>query len=195
MWQLVQLDYMIKRKGKPDLIVIGGGLAGAEAAWQAANRGICVHLYEMRPIVSTGAHRSEWLAELVCSNSMGSNLPDRAAGVLKNELRSLDSLLLNCADATSVPAGSALAVDREAFAQRVTEHISGHLNIDIVRQELVDIPDIPTIVASGPLTSNALSKAIALQSGQEHLFFFDAVAPIIFYDSIDLNIAYRASRY
>jgi methylenetetrahydrofolate--tRNA-(uracil-5-)-methyltransferase len=179
----------------PDLVIIGGGLAGSEAAWQAARRGLRVRLYEMRPLVSTGAHQTADLAELVCSNSLGSILPDRAGGVLKNELRRLDSLLLACAEASALPAGSALAVDRADFARRVSEQIASHPNIELVRQEVRTIPDGLTIIASGPLTSPALAQAIAALTGEEHLFFFDAIAPIVTADSIDMNIAFRASRY
>ncbi|MFT3894815.1 MAG: FAD-dependent oxidoreductase [Anaerolineales bacterium] len=162
-----------------DLIVIGGGLAGSEAAWQAAQRGLNVRLYEMRPVQQTGAHQSQDLAELVCSNSLGSNLPDRASGVLKNEMRTLGSMLLECAEKASLPAGGALAVDRELFARFVTERIESHPKIEIVREEVREIPASPTIIASGPLTSPALSQDIAKLSGEEHLFFFDAIAPVI----------------
>jgi methylenetetrahydrofolate--tRNA-(uracil-5-)-methyltransferase len=180
---------------EPDLIVIGGGLSGSEAAWQAARRGLRVRLFEMRPIKETGAHISGDLAELVCSNSLGSNLPDRASGMLKEELRKLGSLLLECAEATALPAGSALAVDREAFAQQVTRRISDHPNIEIVRAELREIPPTPTVIASGPLTSPDLTRAIQQISGQEHLFFFDAIAPIVRGDTINMQVAFRATRY
>jgi methylenetetrahydrofolate--tRNA-(uracil-5-)-methyltransferase len=178
-----------------DLIVIGGGLAGSEAAWQAAQRGLKVRLYEMRPFVETGAHQTHNLAELVCSNSLGSNLPDRASGVLKNEMRILGSMLLECAERASLPAGGALAVDRELFARLVTEQIESHVNIEILREEVKEIPNTLTIVASGPLTSPALSRSIAALSGEDHLFFFDAIAPVIDADSINMNVAFRASRY
>jgi methylenetetrahydrofolate--tRNA-(uracil-5-)-methyltransferase len=178
-----------------ELIVIGGGLAGSEAAWQAANRGIDVTLYEMRPNVPTGAHRSGNLAELVCSNSLGSNLPDRAAGVLKEEIRRMGSLLLDCAEKSAVPAGRALAVDREVFSGLVTQEIRSHPNIRLLRQEMVELPAAPTIIASGPLTSPALSAAISRQTGNEHLFFYDAIAPILRIDTINMQLAYRASRY
>jgi len=177
------------------LTVIGGGLAGSEAAWQAAQSGINVKLYEMRPEITTGAHQTSDLAELICSNSLGSNLPDRASGVLKAELRRLGSLLLECAEATSLPAGAALAVDRNLFARTVTERIQNHPLIEIIREEVKTIPDAPTIVASGPLTSPDLSNALAALSGEEHLYFFDAIAPIVNYDSINMEIAFRASRY
>ncbi len=179
----------------PELIVIGGGLAGSEAAWQAAERGVQVTLYEMRPKVTTGAHTTDRLAELVCSNSLGSNLPDRAAGVLKAELRRLGSLLLRIADESAVPAGGALAVDRDLFAQRVTQALEAHPNIRIVREEVTEIPSTPTILASGPLTSPKLSQALAQLTGQEHLYFYDAIAPIVVADSINMEICFRASRY
>jgi methylenetetrahydrofolate--tRNA-(uracil-5-)-methyltransferase len=177
------------------LTIIGGGLAGSEAAFQAARHGLRVKLYEMRPSIPTGAHLSADFAELVCSNSLGSNLPDRASGVLKNELRALNSMLLECAEATALPAGAALAVDREAFARMVTQKIESHPNIEIIRKEVKEIPDMPVIVASGPLTSESLSKSIAALSGEEHLFFFDAIAPIVRAESINMEIAFRASRY
>src|SRR5260221_8106010 len=178
-----------------DIIIIGGGLAGSEATWQAAQRGLKVKLYEMRPTLQTGVHQTQDLAELVCSNSLGSNLPDRASGLLKSEMRMLSSMLLECAEESSLPAGGALAVDRERFAQLVTERISNHPNIEIVREEMKEVPNTPTIIASGPLTSPALSQSIAALSGEEHLFFFDAIAPVIHAESINMDIAYRASRY
>ena len=178
-----------------EMIVIGGGLAGSEAAWQIAQSGLKVRLYEMRPSKPTGAHLSGDLAELVCSNSLGSNLPDRASGLLKNELRRLHSMVLKCAEATALPAGAALAVDREAFAGRVTEEIKNHPNIEIVRAEMQEIPSTPVVVASGPLTSESLSSSIASLSGDQHLFFFDAIAPIVHVESINMETAFRASRY
>jgi len=178
-----------------DIIIIGGGLAGSEAAWQVAQSGFKVRLYEMRPSHPTGAHLGGDLAELVCSNSLGSNLSDRASGVLKNELRYLNSMLLECAEATALPAGAALAVDRESFARLVTEKIQSHPNIEIIREEMKEIPQIPVIIASGPLTSESLSQSIAKLSGKEHLFFFDAIAPIVHAESINMDIAFRASRY
>lgn len=177
------------------ITIIGGGLAGSEAAWQLAERGVQVRLYEMRPATPTGAHLTGDLAELVCSNSLGSNLPDRASGVLKNELRMLNSMLLECAEAAALPAGAALAVDREAFAKLVTEKIYRHPNIQVIREEVKEIPNTPVIVASGPLTSERLAKSIAKLSGEEHLFFFDAIAPIVRAESINMDIAFRASRY
>lgn len=178
-----------------DLVIVGGGLAGCEAAWQAAELGINVKLYEMRPHKSTGAHRTGDLAELVCSNSLGSNLPDRAAGLLKNELRRLGSLLIACADASSLPAGSALAVDRDVFSSCVEAKIENHPKIEVIREEITAIPHPPVIIASGPLTSPALAKALQTFTGHEHLYFYDAIAPIVHIDSINMDIAYRANRY
>ena len=177
------------------LIIIGGGLAGTEAAWQAAQRGIKVTLYEMRPETTTPAHRTSNLAEIVCSNSMGSNLPNHASYILINELRSLGSLLLQCAELNSVPAGGALAVDRERFSQIVTEKISNHKNINLIRKEIKTIPDDPTIIASGPLTSSCLVKSIQSFFNQENLIFYDAISPIVEYDSINMNTAFFGSRY
>lgn len=182
-------------KDKADLIVIGGGLAGSEAAWQAANRGLHVHLYEMRPVKETGAHVTDFLGELVCSNSLGSDMQDRASGLLKNELRRMGSLLIQLAEKTSVPAGSALAVDRDLFAQAITETLQAHPNITIIREEMTTIPEELTVVASGPLTSESLSTEIAKLAGSDHLFFFDAISPIVSLDSINMGIAFRASRY
>lgn len=177
------------------LIIIGGGLAGTEAAWQAARRGVSVCLYEMRPVRQTPAHVSDRLAELVCSNSLGSDLPDRAPGLLKAEIRRLDSLIMAVAEEAAVPAGGALAVDREKFAAGVTQRIEAHPLIEVRRQEVTQIPDTPTIIASGPLTSDALAQAIGRLSGKEYLYFYDAVSPIVETDSINMDIAFRASRY
>ncbi len=182
-------------KTPPDLIVVGGGLAGSEAALQAASAGLSVHLYEMRPIVSTGAHLSEWLAELVCSNSLGSTEPEKAAGLLKREMALLNSELLKLAYASAVPAGGALAVDRDEFARLVTEKVLSHPCIQLIREEVVEIPSIPTIIASGPLTSSRFSNAIAEATGSSHLYFYDAIAPIVESDSIDMKIAFRGARY
>jgi methylenetetrahydrofolate--tRNA-(uracil-5-)-methyltransferase len=176
------------------LTVIGGGLAGSEAAWQAAERGLSVELYEMRPALTTGAHVTGDLAELVCSNSLGSNLPDRSSGVLKNELRRLGSMLLECAEAAAVPAGAALAVDRDVFARLVTERVQNHPRITVIRKEVTHIGDGLTIISSGPLTSPALTEAIVRLTGESNLFFFDAIAPIVDAGSIDMQIAFRASR-
>jgi len=179
----------------PDLIVIGGGLAGSEAAWQAAQRGLKVHLYEMRPSVTTGAHVGDKLAELVCSNSLGSNQVDRSSGLLKEEIRQMGSLLLQSATETALPAGGALAVDREAFASRVTEAILSHPNIVVIREEVTEIPDQLTIIASGPLTSKKLSEALVTLTGSDYFFFYDAISPIVTIDSVNMEIAYPASRY
>jgi methylenetetrahydrofolate--tRNA-(uracil-5-)-methyltransferase len=179
----------------PDLTIVGGGLAGTEAAWQAAQRGLTVHLYEMRPGKSTGAHLTSNLAELICSNSFGSTLPDRASGVLKNELRLLGSLLLDCAQRTALPAGNALAVDRELFSRQVTGSVASHPNIEIFRAEITEIPDGPAIIATGPLTSTNLSQSIANLTGENQLYFFDAIAPIVTAESINMKVAFRGSRY
>ena len=178
-----------------ELVVIGGGLAGSEAAWQAAERGMQVTLYEMRPGKSTPAHVTDRLAELVCSNSLGSNLVDRASGLLKEELRRLGSLIMQAAQVSAVPAGGALAVDRHLFATTVTERIEAHPRITLVRQEVTRLPDGPAVVATGPLTSEALSGEIAQLTGQAHLYFYDAMAPIVAADSIDMTVAFRGSRY
>nr|MBC7243720.1 FADH(2)-oxidizing methylenetetrahydrofolate--tRNA-(uracil(54)-C(5))-methyltransferase TrmFO [Chloroflexota bacterium] len=179
-----------------EIVVIGGGLAGSEAAWQAAQRGVRVILYEMRPAVMTPAHRTAYLAELVCSNSLGSNLPDRAPGLLKAELRYLRSLILACADENAVPAGGALAVDREGFAQAITAQIEMHPLISIRRTEVQEIPkEGIVVIATGPLTSQLLAEDIARLTGQEHLYFYDAMAPIVTLESIDMSRAFRASRY
>lgn len=180
---------------QPQLIVVGGGLAGSEAAWQAAQRGIKTFLYEMRPARQTPAHVSHHLAELVCSNSLGSDLPDRAPGLLKAEIRRLDSLIMQAAERAAVPAGGALAVDREKFAAVVTAGIESHPLIEVRREEVTQIPDGPTIIATGPLTSDALAQQIARLSGKEYLYFYDAVSPIVEADSINMDIAFRASRY
>ena len=177
------------------VIVVGGGLAGSEAAWQLAERGIAVDLYEMRPGKPTGAHQTSDLAELVCSNSLGSALPDRASGVLMAELERLGSMVLGAARETAVPAGGALAVDRNAFARKVTARIEAHSGIRLVREEVVTIPEVPAVIASGPLTSAGLSEALAEFSGEGHLYFFDALSPIVEADSVDMQVAFRASRY
>lgn len=178
-----------------ELTIIGGGLAGCEAAWQAAELGISVSLYEMRPEKQTGAHQTESLAELVCSNSFGSNLLNRSAGLLKQEAKLLSSLLLECAETSAIPAGTALAVDRSTFSALVTQRLSEHPLINIIRQEVTTLPNQPCIVASGPLTSTALSETLSLVTGEEQLFFYDAIAPIISVDSINLEIAFRGSRF
>jgi len=175
--------------------IIGGGLAGTEAAWQLANRGINVRLYEMRPERGTEAHITNNLAELVCSNSMGSLLPDRALGILKNEMLHMGSMIVRTAMKNALPAGAALAVGRDDFAEDVTALISSHPRIELIREEVTTIPDGPTIIATGPLTSQGLTAQIQQLAGQQHLYFYDAMAPIIQAESIDLSIAFRQSRY
>ena len=176
--------------------VVGGGLAGSEAAWQLAQRGVPVRLYEMRPASMTPAHRTGYLAELVCSNSLGSDLPDRAPGLLKRELRHLRSLILSCADENAVPAGGALAVGRDAFAEAVTEKVAANPHIEVCREEIRRIPETEiAVVATGPLTSASLADDIGLLAGQDHLYFYDAMAPIVTLESIDMSKAFRASRY
>ena len=175
--------------------IVGGGLAGSEAAWQLAQRGISVDLYEMRPMCETGAHQTADLAELVCSNSLGSKLPDRAPGLLKDEIKTMGSLLLHIAYENALPAGGALAVDRDGFSRQVTRKLETHKNINIIRQEVKEIPDGPTIISSGPLTSIALSNAINALAGSNRLYFYDAIAPIVTAESINMDIAFRASRY
>ena len=177
------------------ITIIGGGLAGCEAAWQLASRGLRVRLHEMRPTRPTEAHTSDRLAELVCSNSMGSTLPDRALGILKNEMTRLGSLIIATAYKHAVPAGHALAVSRDDFAQEITETIHGHPLIEVVREEVTAIPEGPVIVATGPLTSAALTAQIQALTGQQHLYFYDAMAPIVLAESIDMGVAFRASRY
>ncbi len=176
--------------------IIGGGLAGSEAAWQLAERDHHVRLYEMRPVKSTGAHVSDRLAELVCSNSLGSKLPDRATGILQREMRLLGSLLLRCAQEAALPAGGALAVDRDHFAERVTSLICHHKNIEVMREEVKTLPlHEPTIVATGPLTSPALAQEIGKLTGEDYLYFYDAISPIVRAESIDMSRAFRANRY
>jgi methylenetetrahydrofolate--tRNA-(uracil-5-)-methyltransferase len=179
-----------------EVTIIGGGLAGSEAAWQAAERGVKVRLYEMRPVRQTPAHRSANLGEIVCSNSLKSNEAGTAPYLLKEELRRAGSLLITVAHQTAVPAGTALAVDREKFSQEVTRRISAHSNIEIVRKEVQTIPTEGTVViATGPLTSPALSEEIARLTGSDHLYFYDAISPIVDAETIDYRIVFRASRY
>jgi len=178
-----------------NLTIIGGGLSGCEAAWQAAERGILVSLYEMRPSHTTGAHQTDNLGEIVCSNSLGSQLLDRPSGLLMRELEMLDSLLIRIAKSCTVPAGHALAIDRRLFSQRITKEITSHPNIQVVRKEVRSIPSGITIIASGPLTSDPLAKAISQITGYANLFFYDAIAPIIEFESINMNIAFWGSRY
>lgn len=177
------------------LIIIGGGLSGCEAAWQAAKRGISVKLYEMRPHKKTPAHQTDNLAEIICSNSLGSKLANRPSGLLASEAELLDSLLLKCAKSNQVPAGHALAVDRHAFSQLVQDTLSSHANIEIIREEITDIPNEPAIIASGPLTSPPLAKCISAFCGNNNLYFFDALAPIIEFESINIDVAFWGSRY
>ncbi len=178
-----------------DLTIVGGGLAGCEAAWQAANAGIHVALYEMRPFVSTGVHKTCNLAELVCSNSLGSNVRTSAAGLLKCELRTLNSLVLECAEENALPAGRAIAVDRAGFSKTVEERLQSHPSIEIFRQEVKCIPNSPAIIATGPLTSEPLAADINRVLGEDFVFFFDALAPIVTLESIDMSLAFRGSRY
>ncbi|MGC8833252.1 MAG: methylenetetrahydrofolate--tRNA-(uracil(54)-C(5))-methyltransferase (FADH(2)-oxidizing) TrmFO [Armatimonadota bacterium] len=178
------------------IVVVGGGLAGCEAAWAAANRGIPVTLYEMRPIRFTPAHRTELLAELVCSNSFKSKSIANAHGLLKEEMRRLGSLIIACAEASAVPAGEALAVDSVRFAELVTRRIQEHPLIRVERREVTDIPNASAcIIATGPLTSEALSLRLAELTGTEHLFFYDAIAPSVDADTIDRSKVFAASRY
>jgi methylenetetrahydrofolate--tRNA-(uracil-5-)-methyltransferase len=177
-----------------DVTILGAGLAGSEAAWQAAERGCSVELWEMRPVKETPAHRTEHFAELVCSNSLGNLSLTTASGLLKEELRRLGSVILACADANSVPAGGALGVAREDFPRAVTESVHAHPNIEVVRGEATGLPDGPTVVATGPLTSDALADEIEALSG-ERLYFYDAASPIIHRESLDESVIYRASRY
>ncbi|MBA2619526.1 MAG: FAD-dependent oxidoreductase, partial [Rubrobacter sp.] len=165
-----------------EVTVIGGGLAGSEAAWQAAELGCSVELWEMRPVKETPAHRTEHFAELVCSNSLGNNALETASGLLKEELRRLGSVILRSADANSVPAGGALGVAREGFPRAVTETVNAHPNIEVVRGEMTELPEGPTVVATGPLTSDALVEKIEMLSG-ETLYFYDAASPIVHRDS------------
>lgn len=173
-------------------------MAGSEAAWQVANRGIKVDLYEMRPVKSTPAHKTEKFAELVCSNSLRGAGLENAVGLLKEEMRQLDSIIMESADFNRVPAGGALAVDREGFSQYITDKVKGHENITVINKELKEIPqeeNAITIIASGPLTSDLLAKSIGQLTGQEYFYFYDAAAPLISKESIDMTKAYRASRY
>lgn len=181
---------------KKRVTVVGAGLAGSEAAWQIAQRGIQVDLYEMRPVKQTPAHHTDKFAELVCSNSLRANTLTNAVGVLKEEMRHLNSLIIDAADHCSVPAGGALAVDRHEFAGRVTDTLKNHPNITVHQEELTEIPtDGITIIATGPLTSEALSKEISKLTGEDYFYFYDAAAPIIEKDSIDMNKVYLKSRY
>ncbi len=175
--------------------IAGGGLAGCEAAWQLAERGITVRLFEMRPTKMTPAHETSRLAELVCSNSLGGDKTTTTAGILKSELKTLGSLIEACAEEARVPAGNALAVDREAFAAAVERKISAHPNIEVIREELTEIPCEPAVIATGPLTSAPMAQALKELTGGEFLYFYDAVAPIIDVSTIDMTKAFRANRY
>jgi methylenetetrahydrofolate--tRNA-(uracil-5-)-methyltransferase len=179
-----------------DLVIIGGGLAGCEAAWQAATRGLRVLLYEMRPVRQTPAHQTAWLAELVCSNSLKSAALDTAPGLLKEELRRVGSLILRVADAARIPAGSALAVDREQFARSISEAISSHAGITLMREEVCALPsDLPTIIATGPLTSEVLAEQIRQLSDERDLYFHDAISPIVDAQTLDYGRTFFASRH
>jgi len=175
--------------------VIGAGLAGSEAAWQLAQRGISVELIEMKPHKMSPAHHSTDFAELVCSNSLRGDRLENAVGLLKEELRRCGSLILECADQTRVEAGGCLAVDRGGFAKLVTEKLRNHPNITVISQEITEVPEGPVIIATGPLTSDALSEAIGAYFGTEHLHFFDAAAPLVTAESIDMDLAWWQSRY
>ncbi|HOS70219.1 MAG TPA: methylenetetrahydrofolate--tRNA-(uracil(54)-C(5))-methyltransferase (FADH(2)-oxidizing) TrmFO [Bacillota bacterium] len=178
------------------VIVIGAGLAGSEAAWQLAKRGIKVRLYEMRPVVNTPAHHTDKFGELVCSNSLRSNQLENAVGLLKEEMRRLGSLIMECADSKALPAGGALAVDREGFSQEITDRITGNSNIEIIREEVTSIPENEyVIVATGPLTSEKLSFSIGSMMDNDYLYFYDAAAPIVTYESINKDKVFMASRY
>lgn len=180
------------------IIIAGAGLAGSEAAWQAAERGVKVELYEMRPEHMTPAHKTGEFAELVCSNSLRGAGLENAVGVLKEEMRRLGSVVMEAADATKVPAGGALAVDRHGFSQRITEKVSNHPNVTVIHKELTEIPmedDAVTIVATGPLTAGALAEDIKKRVGQGYFYFYDAAAPIVTLESVDMTRAWRASRY
>lgn len=180
----------------PNIVrVIGGGLAGAEAAWQLSRRGVAVELFEMRPFIKTEAHATGDFGELVCSNSLRSNLLTAPAGLLKEEMRRLGSLVIRLAEANRVPAGSALAVDRDGFARALTATVEALPMIHVVRREVTEIPSGVTILATGPLTSPALSAQLAAMLGEEHLYFYDAISPIVAAESVDMTVAYRASRY
>jgi methylenetetrahydrofolate--tRNA-(uracil-5-)-methyltransferase len=175
--------------------VIGGGFAGSEAAWQLARRGIDVTIYEMRPNKSTPAHTTDKLAEIVCSNSFGANDISSSAGILKRELKIFNSLIMECAENSQVPAGKALAVDREIFSSLVTERLASMSNIRIIREEISDIPEGAVIIATGPLTSTSLAESLMNAIGENYLSFYDAVAPIVLEESIDGSVAWKAGRY
>lgn len=175
--------------------VIGAGLAGSEAAYQIAKRGVQVRLYEMRPVRQTPAHHTDKFAELVCSNSLRANTLTNAVGVIKEEMRLMDSVIIRAADECSVPAGGALAVDRHEFAAKVTEYVKNHPNVTVVNEEITEIPEGPTVIATGPLTSPDLSAQLKELTGEDYFYFYDAAAPIVEKDSIDMNKVYLKSRY
>lgn len=180
---------------KQPVTVVGAGLAGSEAAWQIAKQGVPVKLIEMRPVKMTPAHRGDQFAELVCSNSLRANTLTNAVGILKEEMRKLDSLIMQCADQHAVPAGGALAVDREAFSEAITQILHDHPWVEVVNEEVTEIPEGPTIIATGPLTSSALSDKLKDLTGEEYLYFYDAAAPIVERDSINMDKVFIASRY
>jgi len=177
------------------ITVVGAGLAGAEAAWQAAQRGVRVRLFEMRPAKTTPAHHTGHFAELVCSNSLRAAALENAVGLLKEEMRRLDSFIMQCADDNRVPAGGALAVDREGFARAVTEKLSGHPLVSVYREEVEKIPPGLVVLATGPLTSSAMASDLKTITGEEYLYFYDAVAPIVTLESVNMNVAFLSSRY
>jgi len=177
------------------VIVIGGGLAGSEAAWQLAWRGFKVRLYEMRPKSNTPAHNTPFLGELVCSNSLGGEKPTTPAGILKSELKLLNSLIMECAQKSRVPAGNALAVDRDVFARLVDSSVSSHPNIEVIKEEVTELPEGPAIIATGPLTSGSFAENLKKLVGDDLLYFYDAVAPIVTLESVDPKFSFRGNRY
>lgn len=179
-----------------EIVVVGGGLAGCEAAWRAGNMGVGVKLYEMKPIRFSPAHKIDGMAELVCSNSLRAESLENASGVLKKEMEFLDSIIVEAANKTRVPAGAALAVDRENFSKYITEKVTNHRLIEVIRQEVSSLDfSVPVVVATGPLTSEALSKEIIKVTGIDGLFFYDAISPIIHTDSVNMDVAFKGSRY
>lgn len=175
--------------------VIGGGLSGSEAAWQLAGRGFSVRLYEMRPKRNTPAHETPFLGELVCSNSLGGEKPTTPAGILKSELKLLNSLIMDCAQKCRVPAGNALAVDRRSFACMVDSAVSSHPNIEVIREEVTELPEGPAIIATGPLTDGPFAESLKKLVGDDFLYFYDAVAPVVTLESVDPQCSFRANRY
>src|SRR5688572_27002124 len=189
----------LRPEGLTMVHIIGGGLAGCEAAWQAASLGVHAVIHEMRPVRATAVHKTDRLAEFVCSNSFRGDKLDNAVGLLKEEMRRLGSLVMRAADESRVPAGAALAVDRDRFAQAITDAVHGHSLITVVREEIARIPDdpamFPLIIATGPLTSESLSADVAALVGGEHLYFYDAISPIVLAETIDMTKVFRASRW